>query len=128
MRALHEKIWIERPMGVAGGSSMTIAVRYVLQPLRAPLSRPVTGGRGLSLSAGEAFAFIGVFHENGNWFHHTYIQVITAEGLAAGYMSKGYGAEKDPGRMNALCPSPIPLFINRPSRMMGQGFSADTEA
>ncbi|MGD9097427.1 MAG: hypothetical protein PVF97_05025 [Desulfobacterales bacterium] len=32
-------------------------------------------------------------------------------GLAAGYMTKGYCAEKDLARMNALCPSPIPLFI-----------------
>ena len=69
---------------------------------------PEVGG---SVFAGEVFAFIGDFHENGNWFHHTHIQVITVEGLAAGYMSKGYCAEKDLGRMNALCPSPMPLFI-----------------
>ena len=66
---------------------------------------------GKSIPAGEAFAAIGDFHENGNWFHHTHLQVITPEGLAAGYMTKGYCAEKDLARMNALCPSPIPLFI-----------------
>ncbi len=66
---------------------------------------------GRSFSAGEAFAAIGDFHENGNWFHHTHIQVITTEGLAAGYVTKGYCAQRDLARMNALCPSPIPLFI-----------------
>ncbi len=70
---------------------------------------------GISLSAGEAFAAIGDFHENGYWFHHTHIQVITAEGLAAGYMTKGYCAQKDLARMNALCPSPIPLFTTAKS-------------
>jgi murein DD-endopeptidase MepM/ murein hydrolase activator NlpD len=65
---------------------------------------------GRPIAAGEAFAAIGDFHENGNWFHHTHLQVITKEGLAAGYMTKGYCAEKDLGRMNALCPSSIPLF------------------
>ena len=66
---------------------------------------------GRCVAAGEAFAAIGDFHENGNWFHHTHIQVITEEGLAAGYISKGYCSEMDLGRMNALCPSPISLFI-----------------
>ena len=66
---------------------------------------------GKPVAAGEAFAAIGDFHENGNWFYHTHLQVITNEGLAAGYMTKGYCAEKDLGRINALCPSSIPLFI-----------------
>lgn len=68
---------------------------------------------GKSFAAGDAFATIGDFHENGNWFYHTHIQTITAEGLAAGYMTKGYCAAKDLARMNALCPSSIPLFITR---------------
>ena len=32
---------------------------------------------GKKFPAGIAFAEIGDFHENGNWFHHTHIQVIT---------------------------------------------------
>ena len=63
-----------------------------------------------SFAAGEAFAEIGDFHENGNWFYHTHIQVITPAGLEQGYMSKGYCSEQDMVTMNALCPSPIPLF------------------
>jgi hypothetical protein len=65
---------------------------------------------GRSFAAGEVFAQVGDFHENGNWFHHTHIQVITRKGLEAGYASKGYCAEKDLVDMNDLCPSPIPLF------------------
>jgi len=65
---------------------------------------------GRRLAAGETFAEIGDFHENGNWFHHTHLQVITAAGLARGYLSKGYCAESDLKEIDALCPSPIPLF------------------
>jgi len=61
-------------------------------------------------SAGAAFAAIGDFHENGNWFHHTHIQVITRKGLKLGYVSKGYCAVQDLAAINDLCPSPIPLF------------------
>ncbi len=65
---------------------------------------------GNVLSAGEVFAVIGDFHENGNWFYHTHIQVITQKGLQKGYASKGYCSEKDLVKMNDLCPSPIPIF------------------
>jgi hypothetical protein len=65
---------------------------------------------GKMFSAGAAFAEIGDFHENGNWFYHTHIQVITQEGLQTGYVSKGYCNEKDLAKMNDLCPSPIPIF------------------
>jgi len=65
---------------------------------------------GKILPAGQAFAEIGDFHENGNWFYHTHLQVITLKGLKLGYASKGYCAAKDLAEMNEICPSPIPLF------------------
>jgi hypothetical protein len=65
---------------------------------------------GKTFPAGVTFAEIGDFHENGNWFHHTHIQVITRKGLEMGYVSKGYCTEKDLVEMNDLCPSPIPIF------------------
>jgi hypothetical protein len=65
---------------------------------------------GRSLSPGEVFARIGDFHENGHWFRHTHIQVITQAGLDQGYITKGYCAETDLAQINGLCPSPIPLF------------------
>lgn len=65
---------------------------------------------GKVLPAGTAFSEIGDFNENGNWFYHTHIQVITNKGLELGYSSKGYCTEKDLQVINDLCPSPIPLF------------------
>ena len=65
---------------------------------------------GVTLDAGEPFAAIGDFHENGNWFHHTHLQIITERGIARGYASKGYCSERDLAQMNLLCPSPVPLF------------------
>ena len=66
--------------------------------------------KGEPFPAGAAFAEIGDFHQNGNWFHHTHIQVITARGLQRGYLSKGYCGAADLEEIDALCPSPIPLF------------------
>jgi hypothetical protein len=60
---------------------------------------------------GHPFAEIGDFHENGNWFHHTHLQIVTEEGLGQGYITKGYCNENDLKRMNDLCPSPLHLFI-----------------
>ena len=68
-----------------------------------------------SFAAGTAFAEIGDFHENGNWFHHTHIQVITQKGLEMGYLHKGYCSDKDLGQINDLCPSPIPIFKRKRS-------------
>lgn len=65
---------------------------------------------GNECSAGEPFAEIGDFHENGNWFYHTHIQVITQKGLDKGYVSKGYCSQADLLEINELCPSSIPLF------------------
>lgn len=65
---------------------------------------------GQTFPAGAIFAEIGDFNENGNWFHHTHIQVITRKGMECGYVSKGYCREEDIFQMNDLCPSPIPIF------------------
>lgn len=64
-----------------------------------------------SLHPGEPFATIGDFHENGNWFYHTHLQVLTEKGLERGYIDKGYCAEADLPEINDLCPSPLPLFL-----------------
>ncbi len=67
--------------------------------------------RGTVVPGGNAFAQIGDFHENGNWFYHTHLQVITEQGLEEGYLSKGYCSVKDLTRMDSLCPSPLHLFV-----------------
>lgn len=65
---------------------------------------------GAVIAAGAVFAEIGDFHENGNWFYHTHIQVITQKGLDRGYVSKGYCSAAELDHINELCPSPVPLF------------------
>ncbi len=65
---------------------------------------------GESFAAGDTFAYIGDFHENGNWFYHTHLQVITQKGLENGYLSKGYCSLKDLEIIDTFCPSPLPLF------------------
>jgi hypothetical protein len=66
---------------------------------------------GTPVPGGRPFAEIGDFHENGDWFLHTHLQIITEQGVAEGYISKGYCSEKDLQRIPDLCPSPLPLFI-----------------
>ncbi|QTA77997.1 Zinc metallopeptidase M23 domain-containing protein [Desulfonema limicola] len=75
------------------------------------LNREKLPKTGTNLKAGEAFAYIGDFHENGNWFFHTHLQVITQKGLDLGYVSKGYCSALDLAQMNDLCPCPLSLFI-----------------
>lgn len=65
---------------------------------------------GTKLKAGQEFARIGDFHENGNWFYHTHLQVITQKGLDLGFIDKGYCSAKDLTRINELCPNPLLLF------------------
>lgn len=65
---------------------------------------------GAKLNPGDVFAEIGDFHENGGWFHHTHIQVITEEGMERGFISKGYCSAETLAEINDLCPSPLPLF------------------
>jgi murein DD-endopeptidase MepM/ murein hydrolase activator NlpD len=65
---------------------------------------------GEKFKAGEVFALIGDVHENGNWFYHTHLQVITQKGVDTGWVSKGYCAQKDLAVMDSLCPSPLSLF------------------
>ncbi|MCF6246374.1 MAG: peptidoglycan DD-metalloendopeptidase family protein [Desulfobacula sp.] len=65
---------------------------------------------GTKFATGEVFSHIGDFHENGNWFYHTHLQVITQKGLEQGYLSKGYCAASELAQMEGLCPSPLSLF------------------
>jgi murein DD-endopeptidase MepM/ murein hydrolase activator NlpD len=68
---------------------------------------PAPGDR---FAAGEIFAFIGDFHENGNWFYHTHQQVITQKGYDTGWVSKGYCSKQDLAVIDSICPSPLLLF------------------
>ncbi|MDX2493667.1 MAG: peptidoglycan DD-metalloendopeptidase family protein [Desulfuromusa sp.] len=65
---------------------------------------------GATYRAGEVFARIGDFHENGNWFYHTHLQIITAQGLEQGYLSKGYCSATDLTDIDRFCPAPLTMF------------------
>jgi hypothetical protein len=66
---------------------------------------------GTLLSPGEPFAYIGDFHDNGNWFHHTHQQIITQKGMDNGFVSRGYCSADDIATIDQYCPSPFPLFV-----------------
>ncbi len=80
------------------------------------LSRALLPPTGRRLNAGDIFAATGDFHENGHWFYHTHLQVVTAEGLRQGYDRKGYCAREDLYLIRTLCPSPLALFQRSPPR------------
>jgi len=75
------------------------------------LNKDSLPAEGTYVPGGRPFAEIGDFHENGNWFFHTHLQIITEQGKAEGYISKGYCNHKDLERIMDLCPSPLHLFI-----------------
>ncbi len=66
--------------------------------------------QGMYFLSGHPFAEIGDFHENGNWFYHTHLQILTKKGFEQGYISKGYCSEKDLVRIGDFCPSPLYFF------------------
>jgi hypothetical protein len=66
---------------------------------------------GTSFAGGESFAWIGDFHENGDWFYHTHLQVFTQKGYDQGWVSKGYCTADDLRVMDSICPSPLSLFV-----------------
>lgn len=74
------------------------------------LNREKLPKTGAKIPAGDLFAYIGDFHENGDWFYHTHLQVLTEKAVALGYISKGYCAAQDLAVMDTLCPSPLSLF------------------
>lgn len=66
--------------------------------------------RGTILEAGQSLGVMGGIDQNGCWFFHTHLQVITAQGRQAGYFSKGYCSAERLTEIETLCPSPMFLF------------------
>jgi hypothetical protein len=67
--------------------------------------------KGCIIEQGEQFARTGEFDENGGWFYHTHIQILTQSGMDAGMKSKGYCSEELLKDIPHLCPSPYQLFV-----------------
>ena len=67
-------------------------------------------GSGTLIKRGEPFCELGNMNENGNWFYHTHLQILTEKGLEEGYLSKGYCQKEMIEFMDQICPSPLFLL------------------
>lgn len=65
---------------------------------------------GTVLRVGERFAELGEFSENGDWFYHTHLQVLTERGYADGFIGKGYCTAEKLAEIYQFCPSPLFLL------------------
>ena len=67
------------------------------------LSLPAVGSE---VKAGMALAKIGDFHENGGWYQHLHLQVLTEKAYEEGWVSKGYCALEEIPGLNKYAPDP----------------------
>ena len=65
---------------------------------------------GIMLKKGEPFAQIGDMSQNGNWFYHTHLQVLTQKAINEGWIEKGYCNKNEIATIGDLCPNPL-LFL-----------------
>ncbi len=62
--------------------------------------------KGKNLKAGQLLAFLGDFHQNGNYFHHLHFQVLSQKGFENGFISKGYCTTQQLETIEEYCPNP----------------------
>ncbi len=62
------------------------------------------------IKRGDVFGRTGEMDQNGNWFYHTHLQVLTQKGLDEGYLSKGYCTTEMLPSIDQYCPSPLFLL------------------
>ena len=109
LQAVVKESGYEAGTGNYGGFVLlehTLSGGEVFYSLYGHLAKDSLPTLGTHLKAGDVFARIGDYHENGGWFHHTHVQVITQKGLDQGYLSKGYCTNTMLAEIDALCPSP----------------------
>jgi len=63
-----------------------------------------------TLCAGEIFAHIGDYEENGNWFQHTHMQMLTQRAVDEGRVFQGYATKAELSVVPQLFPRPHTLF------------------
>ncbi|MCL1936443.1 MAG: hypothetical protein FWF57_08755 [Defluviitaleaceae bacterium] len=59
------------------------------------------------LKKGDYFARFGDFHQNGNWFYHVHIQILTQKAFDNGWINKGYCSKKEIECLDQYCPNPM---------------------
>ncbi|MCL2201348.1 MAG: peptidoglycan DD-metalloendopeptidase family protein [Oscillospiraceae bacterium] len=65
---------------------------------------------GAPISAGQKFAEVGDFDENGAWYQHIHLQVLTEKAFAEGWVNKGYCSLEDIPSISQYAPDPA-LFL-----------------
>ena len=63
--------------------------------------------KGTLLKKGDVFGQIGDEGQNGNWFYHTHMQILTPLAYEKGWLSKGYCNENDLQTIKDFCPDPF---------------------
>jgi len=67
---------------------------------------------GAKLVAGEQFARVGDLPDNGGWYHHVHLQVLTEKAYDDGWVNKGYCTVEDMPTLDQYAPDPtFFLFI-----------------
>ncbi len=66
---------------------------------------------GTQLKRGTPLGFVGDFGENGDWFYHTHVQILTERAYQAGWISKGYCSQADLPTIHEYCPNPCFLIF-----------------
>ena len=62
---------------------------------------------GTSIKKGEPFATLGNMNQNGNWYHHTHLQILTQRAYNEGWSGKGYCRKEELSAIADFCPSPF---------------------
>jgi hypothetical protein len=62
---------------------------------------------GVNLRKGEEFAKFGDMEQNGNWFYHTHLQILTQIAYDKGWRTKGYCKESEILIIDEYCPNPF---------------------
>jgi len=75
------------------------------------LERESLPTNGAKVAGGEQIARIGDFHDNGQWYPHLHLQVLTEKAYAEGWVNKGYCTLDEIPTLNQYAPDPTPLLF-----------------
>jgi len=62
---------------------------------------------GTIVKKGDVFAQLGDMSQNGNWYYHTHLQILTPKAYDGGWAGKGYCKESDLPIIIQFCPDPF---------------------
>ena len=65
---------------------------------------------GSALQRGQKLGELGDMNNNGYWFPHLHLQILTERAFSEGYISKGYCTAEQLSEIPLLCPHPGFLF------------------